>query len=224
MLSHDSLCPNTCRCALHPLKKRACVRDNQALKYCSAAAALLTYAKLADDITDSKGVKKLFSKCLRPFAGHWLKKAAKAENLPSEQVFSSLEELSRLENQNEPSVDTPADVFGDLLAAVFACGLDEKEARIAAVIGRSAGRYIYVVDAADDREKDKKSGNYNPLNTCPVENKDLSTAVRLELEKMEAAVNLMDFTGKPELEGIIKNIVYEGLPKNADAIFGRKEK
>ena len=57
-----------------------------------------------------------------------------------------------------------------------------------------------------------------------MENKDLSTAVRLELEKMEAAVNLMDFTGKPELEGIIKNIVYEGLPKNADAIFGRKEK
>lgn len=223
VLSKDTVCPKLRRCMVHPLKKRACICDNTSLKYCAGAAALLTAAKLDDDIADSKGINKFMQKLLRPFVKLPLKKALKCESVPRDEVYSCLEKLSELEKSGCPSIDGPADLSGELLSAVFSCGLPEREARIAAVIGKSAGRYIYVMDAADDKEKDKKTGNYNPLNIENVEKEALSSAVRLELEKMEAAVNLMDFTGKPELEGIIKNIIYEGLPKNADALFGGKD-
>lgn len=224
VLQKDTVNPCLRRCAVHPLKKRTCICDNASLKYCAAAAAVLTEAKLWDDINDSKGAKKLLSGLLLPFARHGLKKAEEGVAVPKNEVKAYLEKLSSLERESCPSIDEPADVFGDLLAVIFSYGLPEREGRIASVIGKSAGRYIYVVDAADDREKDLKSGNYNPLNLRPIETEDLSLAVRLELERAEAAVNLMDFTGKPELEGIIKNIIYEGLPKIADELFVGKDK
>ena len=224
VLQKDAVCPELHRCMVHPLKKRTCVCDSPSLKYCAAASAVLIAAKNEDDIKDTKGLKKLGQMCFRPIARSVEKKALKNNDVPKSEIYAFLHKLSDIEAAGCPSIDDPADAFGEMLSSVFSYGLPEDEARIAAVIGKSAGRYIYVMDAADDKEKDKKTGNYNPLNIEPVESEALSCAVRLELEKMEAAVNLMDFYGKPELEGIITNIVYEGLPKNADALFGGKER
>ena len=56
-------------------------------------------------------------------------------------VYSSLEELSRLEAEGCSSVDTVADTFGDLLGAVFSHGLSGNEEKIAAAVGRGVGKY-----------------------------------------------------------------------------------
>ena len=223
VLLKNTVCPGLCRCAVHPLKKRPCIADNEALKYSASAAAVLTAAKVEDDIKDSKGLKKIAARLALPAARSFEKKALKNYSIPKDEIISCLEKLSELEKNNCPSLDSPADTFGDLLAVVFSFGLPEKESRIAAAIGKCAGRYIYVMDAADDREKDKKSGNYNPLNISPLDNDSLSLAVRLELENMALSAELIDYSGKPELENIIKNIIYEGLPKEADKLFNGKE-
>lgn len=224
VLGHDTVCPGFCRCAVHPLKKRSCIADCESLKYSASAAAVLTAAKVEDDIRDSRGMKKLAAKILLPAARSSMKKALKNYNIPKDEIDAELEKLTNLERSVSPSLDDTADTFGRLLSVIFSFGLPEKEARLAAEIGMSAGRYIYVMDAADDREKDKKSGNYNPLNISPMDNEALSLAVRLELEKMALSAELMDYTGKPELENLIKNIIYEGLPKEADKLFGKKGK
>ncbi len=224
VLEKDTVCPSLKRCMVHPLKKRCCVCDNNSLRYCAASAALLTSAKLMDDVNDSSGVKRIISRLLHALIRPSEKRAVKNNSVPEKEIYEFLRKLSELEGSKCSSVDDPADIFGDLLSAVFSYGLPEKEARIASVIGKSAGRLIYVLDAADDKLKDEKTGSYNPLNIEHVDVNDLSLAVRLELERMAAAVELMDFNGMPELEGIIKNTVYEGLPKNADGVFGGKEK
>ena len=211
-------------CALSPWKRRPIMEDNPALSYCAAAAAILTREKVQDDINDSKGFAKLTPSLLMPAAKSIAKKALKYDStLPVESISRGLSELSRLEAENCPSVDRVADCFGDVLSAIFAHGLSGSEKAIASAIGKSIGRVIYVLDAADDTEKDKKKGNYNPLNIEPISPESLSLAVRLELSRAEAAVNLMDFEGSIELRELIYNILYEGLPKEADRIFGKEK-
>ena len=211
-------------CALSPWKRRPIMEDNPALAYCAAAAAILTKEKVQDDINDSKGLEKIAPRLLMPAAKGMAKRALKLDStLPVKEISDGLSRLSQLEAEGCPSVDLVADCFGDVLSAIFAHGLSGGDKAIASAIGKSIGRVIYVLDAADDMEKDKKKGNYNPLNIEPMSPESLSLAVRLELSRDEAAVNLMDYEGSIELRELIYNILYEGLPKEADRIFGKKK-
>lgn len=205
------------RCMAHPLKKKMMCEDNEALAYSAAAAAVLTECKIGDDIADEKGIKRACARFAHIFASKMRKRAdGKA---PAENIEKSLLHLSQLEKNNSPSLDETADTFGELLASVVAYGLEGSKARIAAEIGRSVGRYIYVLDAADDLADDIKDNKYNPLRYAEILPESLRVAVRLELGRLEGAVNLLDFSGKPDLEGIIKNIIYLGMPREADRVF-----
>lgn len=209
------------RCAVHPFRRRPSVCDNSALTYSAACAAVLTKAKLEDDIHDSKGIHRLMSRILLIPARKMEKKALSCADVPKDAVYDCLKRLSAIENDRCDSLDSVADVFGELLSAVFSHGLEGSHARIAASLGYSVGKYIYVTDAADDAEDDKKSGSYNPLNISPISHEALSAALRLELRDAAAAAELLDDPKYPELCEIIKNTVYEGLPKNADKIFAK---
>lgn len=207
------------RCMVHPLKKRPTVADNSALLYSAACAAVLTEAKIRDDINDSKGFHRLGAKLLFLPAARMRKKALKSANVPKDKIYSCLEKLSKLEKAHCPSIDETADAFGELLASVFSYGLPDTASRIAYEIGKGVGKYIYVIDAADDAADDRKSGSYNPLNISPVSSAALGAAVRLELESAAAAAELIDTASYPEIGEIIKNTLYEGLPKGADKIL-----
>lgn len=221
VLEETAYSARPCRCGVHPLKKRAVLLENSALAYCARAAALLTEAKIADDIQDTKG-PALRSHLLHPAARRMCKKAFPRGDGPGDSLAQSLERLHALEAAQCGSLDDAADCFGDLLSNVFSWGLTGAAQKIAAAIGFSTGRFIYVLDAADDREQDQKSGSYNPLNIAPIASECLSVAVRLDLSKLEAAVNLMDFSGRSELLGLIENILYKGMPLEADRIFQGK--
>ena len=67
VLEQTAYSARPCRCGAHPLKKRAVLLENSALAYCARAAALLTEAKIADDIQDTKGLA-LRSRMLHPAA------------------------------------------------------------------------------------------------------------------------------------------------------------
>ncbi len=205
------------RCMVHPLRKKAMCDDNEALEYCASAAAVLTECKIRDDINDEKGMKRFAAKSAHIFARKMRKKAE--GKAPVKAIENALKSLSELERENCDSIDMVADKFGELLASVVSYGLEGGKARIAEAIGFSVGRYIYVLDAADDIEDDIKTGSYNPLKNANLKPSDLSVAVRLELSKLESAINLLDFSGKASLEGIIKNIIYLGMPYEADRVF-----
>ncbi len=214
---------STFRCAASPMKRRPLMADNPALAYCSAVAAILTEAKVQDDICDSRGVEKIGYRLLSLPAESMAKKALKYDStLPVSEIREGLSRLSRLEKESCPSLDTVADCFGDVLAAVFAGGLTGREKTIALSLGKCIGRIVYVLDAADDRERDLEKKSYNPLNIEPVSKEALSLAVRLELTRAEAAVDLIDFYGlMPEIRELILNVIYEGIPKEADRIFNK---
>jgi len=228
------------RCAVHPLKRRAMVRDNDVLAYCADAAALLSCAKLRDDLADERGMRRLAAHSLRPAAASMRRRVHGLDELKNA-ITAHLARLAALEAAESDSIDETAACFGALLGEIFACGLDGLQERIAREAGEAVGRFVYVIDAADDAPDDAAKGRYNPIlrrygsdifemrlcrasaetDAAPTEKlrlrqeiaDDLYTAALCSLARLEGAVALMDFAGcQRETEGILKNTAYLGMP------------
>ena len=68
--------------------------------------------------------------------------------------------MSEYEKAQETNIDKPAEQFGILLGEVAAMKDDEWSDELR-VLGNNLGRFIYLLDAYDDLEKDEKKNNYN---------------------------------------------------------------
>lgn len=215
-LSGEKVSFITSRCAASPFKKKPMMERNEALDYCGAAGSLLAYHKLADDASDKKGFRRAIALLLRSMAGRMRRKAA----LPAlDTVLSGkMEELSSLEQAEGTTVDELAHVFGELLAAVFGWGLEGSDRRLSEELGYHVGKWIYLLDAADDYEADRKRGEYNPLPSRDRES--LACALNLELEAASRAMDLM--AGEdPGIKRITENILYQGMPARMEKILSR---
>lgn len=214
------------RCAAHPFRKRAVADSCEALQYSAAASALLTCHKVLDDLRDAKGIKKLPCRLLLPAVRRMRRKAALPEL--DETVSRLLGLLHDKEAAHVPSLDEPAELFGQLLGACFSYGLcDPKEKRIAYEIGFHTGKWIYMADAADDLARDFKTGSYNPL-ICggageailAGHTEALRNAQRMELKALSLSAELIDYPDSG-IEAVLKNIIYLGMPARFDKILKR---
>ena len=216
------------RCLAHPFTKRSVMESNDVLDYCARSAAILAYHKVKDDLADERGLKKLCAVATYPFVAAARKKAVKAGLCELDRTVGALLcRLSETEGQRLPSVDTPAQIFGDILAEITAFGLEGTRERIARELGRAVGRWIYTVDAIDDMSEDSKKGRYNPFlllyggrlpsaeELCLV-----SDALKAALCSGEAALDLMD-TDREDFKSIVDNIMFLGLPKTAEQIIDK---
>lgn len=226
------------RCIVHPFHKRVYVKSNEELDYCARLSAILTCGKCMDDLHDEKGAKKLKARLLSVPARSICKRA-KRNTDGGEIDYSQLEaeinnlllKLSEFEMGDSCSVDEPAEIFGEVMACAASYGLCEKDARIMKNIGRHLGRWVYITDAIDDISDDRRKGSYNPFlrmynNREPndEEKREISDALRLELLAAEPALDLIDYGDRRDMEGIIKNVVYSGMPKCVDRILFGPEK
>ncbi len=209
------------RCIAHPMKKRPMLRENSAIEYTARAFAVLTYHKLKDDLSDERGLRKTGATMMRPIASSAGKKAELMEL--SAIVSDRLAKITALEVEKCQSVDEPAALFGELLGEIFAYGLPEEERLVPYEVGLHLGRFIYAADAAEDYEKDKERGSYNPYlllydgKPLTRENKEsIKCGLILECKKLEAAVNLLPFGKRATIENIINNVIYLGLIKRIE--------
>ena len=148
-------------------------------------------------------------------------------------VRELLSELAAIENdkESEPSADRPAEVFGKIVAEILSFGLEGSVAKMGWALGKAIGHWIYFVDAADDYDGDKKKKRYNPFillwgdNFTPEKRKLVKEALIAVLMDAERAVDLLDFSTSREFSEIIRNILYLGMPGEADKVFdGEKNK
>lgn len=201
------------RCLLHPWRARQIVQSDAELVYAARVSALLAYGKLRDDLCDERGWKRLVKRFAQPFLAHAQRRAGLAELYA--RIEEHLQALSDLEAKELPSVDAPAEIFGALLADIFAFGFTGDAEKIARELGFRTGRFIYVADAADDMREDAKKGSYNPFlllygQTPDAEQrKAIEMAMRLDLSALGAAADLME---EHPLSPIIRNIIGIGMP------------
>ena len=216
------------RCELHPVKKRCILCDNEALEYTADAFAVLTYYKLLDDITDEKLIKRSAVRALKPISAHARKRAGLSEL--DEIARDKLARIKELEDERCPSVDIPAGIFGELLGEIFAHGLDGNDRLVTYTLGYHLARFIYAADAAEDYDKDVRSGSYNPYAVlyggAPLSDENrasIKCALLLECREIESAVNLISFGNKITAENIVRNIIYLGLVKRIEFLDGCRE-
>lgn len=218
------------RCAAHPFHKRPAVKNNESLEYCSAAAALLSYGKCRDDISDEKGFVRLRARLALPFFARARKKALKRFPEMAEmdaRIASLLSQMSEIERdkENEPSADRLGEIFGLILSEIMSFGLEGREKITAAALGKAVGHWLYLADAADDLEDDARRGRFNPFlrmfgqgGFTDKVRRGVSDAMIAILMDGEKAVDLIDFK-IAEFSEITKNILYLGMPAEAQKIL-----
>lgn len=221
------------RCSVHPLKKRFIIKDNPALSHSAISSVLLAHGKISDDIADERGLRRLRAKIARLYFKKSYKKAKAVYPELDKMITEKLSSLSDVERAALPSVDTPANIFAEIVGEIFAYGdgVDGTQRKILYEIGFSVGRWIYIVDALDDMEEDKKEGKYNPFlllfdgNMLDDEKKeDLYAALQKITIRAANALDLVDFDGRRDLRGLIENIIFEGMPRKAYSIlYGEEE-
>lgn len=205
------------RCAVHPLKKRRCAGDDPAFDTAADMSVILTWWQLRDGVADHG-----FLRGLKYRAALWLltpayRKAKRRAPDFDRQTAAHLARLAALEKERCPSLDAPADAFASLLAGAAAAEPEEPRRRATEQLLYHLGRWVYLIDAADDLADDRKSGSYNPLalrfapadgKLSPEDTQALAATLDGSIRAMAAAFELTDCG---VYTPVVRSVVYEGL-------------
>lgn len=157
------------RCIIHHIKKRPVAIPDKITERIACLNVILAHHKLNDDVLDSgKGRFK------RAIFNASYKRAKKLEPKFDEIVKARYSELINYEKTNGESIDISADFFGRMMQEIIVELLGEICTENINKLSYNLGKWIYLIDALDDFDKDKKKGNYNVfVNSYPnVQNKE----------------------------------------------------
>ncbi len=229
------------RCVVHPWKKQELLY-NSCTEYAADMTALLAYYKAIDDFKDEKKwFRKLYAGSLKKNVGRLEQRyPEKVEKIRrAMQRFSVTEEefaSGFFGGRNDAGaadkeaggkfsdsgwdgaaacLDTMADAFGQVLSQIFSFSLSERDTiwqDSLEKIGYEIGRFIYVLDAYDDLEQDRKKGCFNPLFFSSLTGKSLDEWIEDVLRGIIAPA-AQEFEKLPILKdvGILRNILYSGI-------------
>jgi len=217
------------KCFLHPLKKRAFLVDNKWLSYAADVNLLLAYHNLRDNWFDDRsktawGGLAILKKDYQ--------KAARLHLVVDRLIMEKTQLLSRLEKAKSPHLDETADTFGKILENI--CPLDgfsPAQAKGIKWLFYNLGKWIYLMDAWDDLEKDMKKGRYNPfLYAFHDQNEaydkfadrirpQAKFLLNYTLSQVAQAFELLDIRAN---RGILDNIIYLGMNRQTEQVLNRR--
>lgn len=143
-------------CIIHPISKRPIAATDSLTDRIAALNVILARYKLNDDVIDSgKG------RLARAFFGKAYKRAKKAEPQLDLIVSQRYGELLALERAGCDSIDRSADPFGCMMADIASLFLGELSDEATADLFYALGKWIYLIDALDDFDKDLKKNSFN---------------------------------------------------------------
>ena len=153
------------RCVCNPLK--ACTylpSPGEAYKKAAALCVLLTYHKLRDDCEDEGFFASLGSRLLLPAVSPKARRAARQYPGMASIVEKAMEGQRQAEEEGA-GVDRCAEPTANLLRELFGelAGCDNKQRPALESFGYFLGRWVYLMDAADDLAEDMRSGSFNPF-------------------------------------------------------------
>ena len=194
-------------CIANPIKKKNRI-VNEVTEYAASMNVLLTYYKLEDNLHDDKGVKDIIAYNL--YKGK-LKKAYEKYPKKADYIKSQLEELQKLESENSTNIDKVSNTFGNLMGEIFAYKEDDFEEKLRS-IGFNIGKYIYILDAYEDLDKDIKKGRYNPFIEYIDKKEELikkvDKLISISLGYLSQSIDELHIKTNV---GIIDNIIYSGV-------------
>ncbi len=145
-------------CFEHAIKKRPIAKVDDLTRELGALNTVLCYYKLTDDIADGgkgRGRRRIFKKGFLLAKKDYPALVSLVENFMKEQEAA--------EKARYASPDMAAEPTAQLLAALSDHFLKEKASEKTRMLFYALGKWVYLIDALDDFEKDKKKGGYNPF-------------------------------------------------------------
>ena len=216
-----------CRCPVKLFTKKACVKQSESLEYASDLAVLMLYGKLKDNIDDRDSA--FFSQLALLYLSPRYKKVAKKRSEENNALLDYLSAQAECEAQ-KAGIDACAHPTATLLSSFFEkLSEDSEQKENLARLGYVLGRWIYLLDAADDLEKDLKKGSFNPFISENNLSKDevLNIKKEAELSLNIAISDACDTFLKLKLHhfgSIIENIIFLGLKNTQSAVLHAKNK
>ena len=194
------------RCLIHPVRPHP-EAGSTYTSYAAAMNVLLSYYKCRDDWTDERRFAKA------AYGGLLRRKAEQAAGQyprQAEAVRKYLSALSEAEASAGSDMDEMAGLFGRICSELFVPKQDEWEGLLRSM-GFFLGKFIYLMDAWEDLEDDRKKGCFNPLLTLS-EKEDYEEQVYQILTMMMAECSRA-FERLPIIENIniLRNILYSGV-------------
>lgn len=214
------------RCPVHPLRKKKCCLCSGGLDAAADASMILTWQKLRDDVLDHGWLRGLPARILTWILGPAYRRARRARPGFAEQVESCLDRLHRMEQSGEPSLDRTADSFACILRASAPPEAQEVRRRVMEQMLYHIGRWIYLVDAWDDLEKDREQERYNPIAArfgprAKDEIEYMKTTMTHSLRLAVSAANLIEFG---QWDYLVQHILHQGLPAVQEAVLAGRWK
>lgn len=227
LLNDSDECPSVRqgKCVVNPLKKCNYIcENNEAYNKAAALTVLMTYHKIIDNIKDDSFIKSIASRSLMPF----IKGSAKKAKSDYPDMASALENMTEEQNELEDkykngkkvSLDACCEPTAKALSKIFS-EINKDEEMIYSQMGYFLGRWIYIMDAADDLKDDLASNSFNPLiDYFSIKEKMISEDNQKEVDEtanqilnnnvamLVSANNLLD---ESKFSGITHNIVEQGL-------------
>lgn len=212
------------RCKFNVLKKCKYAQCED-ISYNKAAAfsVISAYYKIKDDITDSGFFKRNICRIILPFFSHWRKKAKSRYNDFDIIVQSMMQQQIADEKSESSTVDSSAHPTAQMLADILSLeAKNDKDKRVFKEFGYHIGRWIYLIDAADDIKKDKKSKNFNIFIKRGKDSdiKYISSVLSQSLARAYDVYNLMEIS---DFKGILDNMLLKGLPTIQNKVLRKSE-
>lgn len=201
------------RCPVHPVFSHEYF-TTPVMSYTADMQILLSYYSLIDSIHDEgKGMKR--KKRLEEFIPAIEKKYPRQAKAVKENLAS----ISECEKNGEKNPEKLSLLFGNLLGEIF---VDDDESFFRSdlfLLGCSIGKFIYLLDAWDDRDKDMKGGQFNPYDGS-VTYEDVKSML---LDAASLAGDSYKRLPLDDYTSIMDNIIYSGMwTKFRDRKGGKK--
>ena len=208
-------------CMMHPMKKRQ-LRENDIQSYAAQMNVLLAYYNLVDDWKDDhnytkKTIASMFEKDYQRIKINYPRQTIAIEQY--------MEKLAAYEAEKQTNIDLVAGLTGEMLGEIFAWKQDEWYDELK-TLGFYLGKFIYLMDAYEDRDKDEKKDSYNPLRYLDTEDEqEYETLCRLMMTSMISEC-AKSFERLPILlhADILRNILYSGVWSKYEYIQLKKKK
>lgn len=194
------------RCIIHPMKKHT-MYENEYVTYAAEMTIVLTYLKCKDNWEDEHSyTSHIYQGILkRKYIQIKNKYPKKIEN-----IEQALKDNGDLEKQKIYDLDRLSSLTGKFMAEIICMKEDEWKNELYKM-GDYLGRYIYLLDAYDDLESDKKKGCFNPL--IEEEKKENFDNRMHDILELMIATSCEAFEMLPiiEYEDILRNVLYSGV-------------
>ena len=145
-------------CFEHAIRKRHIAAVDDLTAELGALNTALAYQKVADDIADGAGgrIKRA-----------WFRKGYKRAKKRYPEMVALVEEYVKgqaaVEKAKTPSPDGAAEPTAELMRRLSVHFLGKRSSSASEEMFYAVGKWVYLIDALDDYEKDVKKKRYNPF-------------------------------------------------------------